>query len=684
MRATLSIAVLLVMLAANVGWSQRSGFVYHEIQVYDELGRKVTDITALQVNTGASAQTIYQDQLLNTAITNPMGAETDNTTLASGFAYWYGTDAFNVSITSTLYGSATYAGLNASVSRVILPTYWAESQSQTVTDAQSITLGTDADWVLAAGATAGRFTATPSTADTYQFWVGSTNYPADLYLFGATSGYNVYWDASEDTLEILDNVTVAVGTGDDFTIIHNGSTTNFGGAYTSDAIATFATDAFFDGTYDIQYDDSRSQLTFLDNAVLAIGGIASAAGDVAITWDGGSFNIVPALVDTLMELGDATTGFDVHYYFEDAGEIIVDFDGDFLDFTDDMEVRFGTGASADGDFAISSNSSGVLQIEQVVTDTGSVTWGATGAGMDQTWYGEEAGDYMMWDGTGASQLILHGADSSGTMLAIAAIDTTGNTDTMTIAHSGTGDALQITCTEADSAALNLIAATSQTTSVLKVDGATGSWLGADDVGMINITNDGALAHVDSSLLRIANSGVPQNDSRGSSLRIVDTGNAAAGTAGYAVYISATDATVEALLIDDGNVLVDEHITCTGGVQSASVTVTADTEVTQVTIPAGTRFASIAITNGATDVVCLPAAVIGNVITITVPATGCELQTLATSNATINGVDCDGSNEMAMAATSVYQLTCVAADTWIAYGWGADGAAQATIVPDTDS
>jgi hypothetical protein len=136
---------------------------------------------------------------------------------------------------------------------------------------------------------------------------------------------------------------------------------------------------------------------------------------------------------------------------------------------------------------------------------------------------------------------------------------------MTIAHSGSGDALQITCTEADSVALNLIAATSQTTSVLKVDGATGSWIGADGKGMVNLTNDGALAHVNSSLLFIDNDGVPQNDARGTCIRIDDDGNASAGTAGYSVYISTTDATMEAIYVDDGKVKVDETIEVGGSI-----------------------------------------------------------------------------------------------------------------------
>lgn len=126
------------------------------------------------------------------------------------------------------------------------------------------------------------------------------------------------------------------------------------------------------------------------------------------------------------------------------------------------------------------------------------------------------------------------------------------------------------------------------------------------------------------------------------------------------------------------------VTATAGVQSSSVAVTALVEASQATIPAGSAFVTVTITNDANDVVILPTAVVGNVIRITVPVTGCELQTAAAGSDTINGVDCSGANEMAMAAASVYTLVCELANQWIATGVSAAGAAQATIVPDTDA
>ena len=145
-----------------------------------------------------------------------------------------------------------------------------------------------------------------------------------------------------------------------------------------------------------------------------------------------------------------------------------------------------------------------------------------------------------------------------------------------------------------------------------------------------------------------------------------------------------NATVGGTLEVTGASTLTGAVTATAGVQSSSVSVTATTDgLTTGLIPSGSRFVTVT-SDTATKVVVLPAAVIGNTVEITVPATGAELQTLAATSDTINGVDCSGANEMAMAAGSIYVLKCVAAATWVAYGWGSDGAAQATIVPDTDA
>ena len=72
--------------------------------------------------------------------------------------------------------------------------------------------------------------------------------------------------------------------------------------------------------------------------------------------------------------------------------------------------------------------------------------------------------------------------------------------------------------------------------------------------------------------------------------------------------------------------------------------------------------------GATEYVVLLKAVaglIGREIYIVVGSNGYELVTPSGSNDTVNGVDCDGTNQLDVAATTVLRCTQVTATGWIA-------------------
>lgn len=73
--------------------------------------------------------------------------------------------------------------------------------------------------------------------------------------------------------------------------------------------------------------------------------------------------------------------------------------------------------------------------------------------------------------------------------------------------------------------------------------------------------------------------------------------------------------------------------------------------------------------------------IGMVIRGWVGANGFELQTPDDSDATINGVDADGTNEAAIPATSLFRVTLVAVDTWVLEVLTELGADAAAVVPD---
>lgn len=111
----------------------------------------------------------------------------------------------------------------------------------------------------------------------------------------------------------------------------------------------------------------------------------------------------------------------------------------------------------------------------------------------------------------------------------------------------------------------------------------------------------------------------------------------------------------------------------------AATATADGLTTGL-IPAGTQHVTVT-SASASNIVTLPAAVIGTVIHGYVGANGCEMRTPASSNATINDVDSDGTNQAAIPATTLFRAHCVSATGWILLAWDELGAPITAIVPD---
>jgi len=362
----------------------------------------ITSVTIYDAGT-TTESTIYADRAGGTSKTNPIV-----TGLSDPITFWSRDADFKVTVTDGTY-TRTLDNLTGSDTKIVFPTYLVAMATRTASDSQSFTFGSDSDWVAAAQDSTMDWT--PGAADS-AFAIGTTSYYSDLYLYGGDEGYDLYWDASEDTLELLDNVTLAVGTGDDLTVVHDGSNTTIAGNFIVSGQPTFQTDTLFDGTYDISYDDNRYQLLFEDNAVLGIGGDHDAEADVKLYHDGSDLYLDAIIEDEGWKIGDTTTGFDITYYFEGAGQFRTDYDGDFVNLTDDMDLRFGTGASSDGDFQMSSSSGNVLTIGQIVTGVGTIAVGVDANGIDTTFYGDTASSYMKWDNDGNTNgaLLLEAAD----------------------------------------------------------------------------------------------------------------------------------------------------------------------------------------------------------------------------------------------------------------------------------
>lgn len=370
-----------------------------------------------------------------------------------------------------------------------------------------------------------------------------------------------------------------------------------------------------------------------------------------------------------------THGLDVQFNTISSGEDMI-FDAAAKTFTlDNVDIIMG-----DNDTIGFGDSSAEGTIGSDGTDivcTGDFNFGVNATGVDVTFYGDTASSQMLWDQngdtngslilTGATQTIT-GIDSGGNLLTLTGIDTTLDSDTMVITHSGSGDALSILCNEADGVALNCVGATSQVTSIVKIDGATGTWLGATGVGMLHLTNDGTPAHANATLLRIAQSGTNASGQRGICASLEDSSSSGGGTE-YALYIASTNN--EALHVDAGIVKIDEHLLTAGVILNDTArTVTAAPGGTTGVIADGTGFVTVTSSDG-NKVLTLPTPTPGTIVWVAANATGYELRSDTPGSVAING-GTGASAESAVSSGVSIRCVCMSATTWICTQFAANG------------
>jgi hypothetical protein len=114
--------------------------------------------------------------------------------------------------------------------------------------------------------------------------------------------------------------------------------------------------------------------------------------------------------------------------------------------------------------------------------------------------------------------------------------------------------------------------------------------------------------------------------------------------------------------------------------TTNIVATAD-GLTSGTILGGTTFVSVT-SDDVNKIITVPGITGGGIrLTIITEATGCELRTTASSSVQINGVNCDGTNELALAAGSIFELVSTDSTHWTASGQSQAGAAIATLVPN---
>jgi hypothetical protein len=112
----------------------------------------------------------------------------------------------------------------------------------------------------------------------------------------------------------------------------------------------------------------------------------------------------------------------------------------------------------------------------------------------------------------------------------------------------------------------------------------------------------------------------------------------------------------------------------------------DSESVLNMIPAGTKVVTLgANVNGVTDFTVLPPLAnvkVGDTIKIIAGSANSELRTPATSAEEINSEDCDGTKELLLTATNIYELTKIStAIGWQCRSFTAVGTVVASVTPD---
>jgi hypothetical protein len=281
-----TIILMLALLFGTVQAGNRFGDVYHEIQIVDENGEKVDDITNLFIYLAGTTTdaTIYMDEARQNTITIPMTEASTNTTLTDGKVFWWGPDKYDFSMTNgDGVGPRTNSGHRDRASNegeIQFPSYLQSISSTNYTDAQTITMGTGADWVFQAGNVANRLSFTPAADDsTFNIGVSGTGLNSNFNVFNGTAlgfklssagaTHSLTYDGGIVNLNPSSNfaTNICTGTSTGATTIGNSA----GGAIALDT----------DTSITVNADDSYA-LTVSAGAV-TIAAAGASAGDVTLT-----------------------------------------------------------------------------------------------------------------------------------------------------------------------------------------------------------------------------------------------------------------------------------------------------------------------------------------------------------------------------------------------------------------
>ncbi len=327
---------MVALMLSTAQAANRFGDLYHAVQVKDETGRNVTDITNLFIYLPGTTTdaTIYSDKNRQNTITIPMTEASTNTTLIDGLFTWWGPDKYDFSMTNTdgvgPMTNSGHADRDSGGGTLVFPTYLVSITTASFLDAETITMGTGADWVFQGGNVTNQLSFTPAADDsTVNFGVSGTGLNTNFNVFTGTSlgfklsssgaTHSLTYDGGIVNLNPSSNfaVNICTGTSTGATAIGNSA----GGAVSIDT----------DTSYTINADDAST--------------IKVSAGTLLIEVTGGDLTIDSPDKSILIDSGESVTDAVIITASGGAGGVeLVSGTGDItLDSGDDIFLAADTG-----------------------------------------------------------------------------------------------------------------------------------------------------------------------------------------------------------------------------------------------------------------------------------------------------------------------------------------------------
>lgn len=371
---------------------------------------------------------------------------------------------------------------------------------------------------------------------------GSTH--VDVYFYNKSSTNDMGWIADSSTLQLsgaavlhfggsaLDTITAG------WNMRYDDSETLNVEPYTTGQVfrigETIVADFHLDGTtYDVMWDASESEYLFNDNAKLVFGGTSD---DAVIYSDG-------TLLQISLAGGGTTSGIVMHPYAAQTTALL-HLDGATVDWNGASEVGM---LHITGDTALPHAGASLVNITHAtaapITDADGFLLRMVSTGTART--NAYAVDLVVPVTQPALRVnsivnITGVTTANAAVLQVTGNDATNDVYAVDFHNEGTAGVLKLTGDDTDTPGFLVIGQANHTVSLGIIDGVNANWIGADDVGMLHLKADTALADAGASQLMVVNTAKPINSAQGFLARFVDTGAKATTGTGYAVEIDTTN------------------------------------------------------------------------------------------------------------------------------------------------